>query len=371
MTKMQEAFEKVGQSIWLDYIRRSFLESGELQKLIDAGLRGMTSNPTIFAEAIAKSSDYDVALATLVGEKKDVDEIYEALAIDDIRNAAQLFRPLHEASAGRDGYVSLEVDSRLADNTEATIEEARRLFAMTNRANVMIKVPATTAGIPAIATLISEGININVTLLFSMRHYEAVANAYLEGIERLLAKNIDPSRVASVASFFVSRVDTVVDKKLDELGGTATALKGKIGIANAKMAYVRYLHLFSTRRWQQLAAHGARPQRILFGSTGAKDPAYADTLYVDSLMGANTVNTLPRDTLEALLDHGTVASGLTDNLEAARQQMNRLAALGIDLDAITQELQQAGIEKFATSFQELQQAIEQKSKQLQQATAHA
>ncbi len=361
-TKLQEAYEKVGQSIWLDYIRRSFVESGELQALIDAGLRGMTSNPTIFAEAIAKSNDYDSTLATLARQRKSVDEIFEILAIEDIRSATQLFRPLYDDSAGADGYVSLEVPASMANDTEATIEEARRLFTLIDRPNVMIKVPATLAGIPAIATLIGEGINVNVTLMFSLAHYEAVANAYIEGMERLLATHVEPSRVASVASFFVSRVDTAVDEKLDELG--KTALKGKIGIANAKMAYVRYLYLFNTPRWQRLAALGARPQRILFGSTGTKNPAYSDTLYVDSLLGANTVNTVPRDTLEAFRAHGTVAAGLTDKLDEAREQMNQLAALDIKLDAITQELQRVGIEKFATSFEELQAAIQQKSKQL-------
>lgn len=362
MTKLHEAFETVGQSIWLDFIRRSFIASGELQTLIDAGLRGMTSNPTIFAEAIGQSQDYDETLATLIRQNKSVNEIFETLASEDIRNAADHFRPIYEESEGVDGYVSMEVNANLADDTEATIDEARRLFAMTNRPNIMIKVPATAAGIPAIATLIGEGININVTLMFSLAHYEAVADAYLEGIERLLTTNVDPSRVASVASFFVSRVETAVDKQLDTIGNST--LKGKIGIANAKMAYARYLTLFSSKRWQQLAARGARPQRILFGSTSTKNPAYPDTLYVDGLMGANTVNTLPRDTLDALLDHGTIAPGLTQDLDAARAQITELAILGIDLDAITQELQVVGVRKFVDSFTELQNAIRQKQEQM-------
>jgi transaldolase len=363
MTKLHEAFEKVGQSIWIDYIRRDFVESGELQALIDKGLRGMTSNPTIFAEAIGQSDDYDEALARLAGQTKDVDEIFETLAIEDIRNAATLFRPLYDESDALDGYVSLEVNASLANDTEATIEEARRLFSLIDRPNIMIKVPATAAGIPAIATLIGEGININVTLMFSLAHYEVVANAYMEGVERLLETNVDPTRVASVASFFVSRVDTAVAEKLAAIGNLE--LRDQIGIANAQMAYVRYLHLFSSERWQRLAAHGARPQRILFGSTSTKNPALPDTLYVDKLMGANTVNTLPRDTIAAFLDHGTVASGLTTNLDTAREQLNRLAALGIDLAEITQQLQQVGVDKFVTSFTELQDAIRQKHEQLQ------
>lgn len=367
MTKLHEVYEQVGQSIWIDYIRRSFIQSGELQAMIDAGLRGMTSNPTIFAEAIGKSNDYDETLTRLVAEHKSADEIFETLAVEDIRSAAHHFHPLYQESDGLDGYVSLEVNAKLADDTEGTIEEARRLFTMTNRPNVMIKVPATPAGIPAIATLIGEGININVTLMFSLAHYEVVANAYMEGLERLQATNVNLGRVASVASFFVSRVDTAVDKKLAEIGNTD--LQGKIGIANAKMAYVRYLSLFSSERWRRLAAQGARPQRILFGSTSTKNPAYSDTLYVDSLMGANTVNTLPPETIEALLDHGTVASGLTAALDAAREQLNQLAALGIDIDTITQELQQVGVQKFAASFTELQEAIQHKSKQLQRELA--
>ena len=363
MPKLQEAFAQVGQSIWLDYIHRSFIASGELQRLIDAGLRGMTSNPTIFAEAIGKSADYDDALATLVAQDKTVDEIFEALVTDDIRHAAALFQPLYTASDGLDGYVSLEVNATLANDTEATIVEARRLFAMTNRPNVMIKVPATDAGMPAIATLIGEGIPVNVTLIFSLTHYEAVANAYLEGIERLLTTKLDPRRVASVASFFISRVDTAVDEKLAALGNQE--LQGQIGIANAKMAYVRYLQLFSSSRWRPLAAAGARPQRLLFGSTGTKNPAYPDTFYVDALMGANTVNTVPRTTLAAFLDHGTITASLTSDLERAREMVNQLAALGIDLDELTQALQKTGVRNFVTSFTELQEAIRQKRAQLQ------
>jgi transaldolase len=359
MTKLHEATE-LGQSIWLDYIRRSFIESGELQRLIDDGLRGITSNPSIFEEAIGNSSDYDDAMRQLTAEGKTVGELYDALVIKDIQAAADLLRPVYDQSDGLDGYVSLEANPNLAYDVEGTIEEVHHLHAQVDRPNVMFKIPATTAGIPAIATLISEGIPINVTLIFSLKHYEAVADAYVRGIERRALAGDDVSHVASVASFFISRVDTVVDKKLQAVGNRE--LTGQIGVANAKMAYARYLGIFSSERWQQLEAKGAHAQRILFGSTSVKNPDYPDTFYVDNLMGANTVNTLPRVALDALRDHGVIASGLTTNLEQARQQLNQLAALGIDLDAITQALQDKGVHQFATSFSKVSEAIAEKAK---------
>jgi len=361
-TKLQQA-TKLGQSIWLDYIRRSFIESGELQALINEGLRGITSNPSIFAEAIVNSSDYDAALQDLVAADKSVDEIYEALVIEDIRAAADLLRPVYDESGGNDGYISLEANPNLAYDTLGTIEEIHHLRATVDRPNVMYKVPATGSGIPAIATLIGEGININITLMFSLTHYEAVVEAYLRGLEQLAAYNGDLSKIASVASFFVSRVDGEIDKKLDEIGNQT--LKGKIGIANAKLAYARYLSIFSSYRWQQLEAHGARPQRILYGSTSTKNPAYPDTLYVDNLMGANTVNTLPRATLNALRDHGVIAAGLTANLDQARDELNQLAKLGINLETITQHLQDDGVQKFAKDFSKLIDAISQKREQFE------
>lgn len=359
-TKLQQA-TALGQSIWLDYIRRSFIQSGELQTLIDEGLRGITSNPSIFSEAIVNNADYDDALRDLVADNKSVGQIYEALVIEDIRAAADLLRPVYDESGGNDGYVSIEADPNLAYDTLGTIEEVHHLRSIVDRPNVMYKVPATGAGIPAIATLIGEGININVTLIFSISHYEAVAEAYQRGLEHLVADNGDLSKVASVASFFVSRVDGEIDKKLDETGNQA--LKGKIGIANAKMAYARYLMLFSSYRWQQLEAHGARPQRILYGSTSTKNPSYPDTLYVDNLMGANTVNTLPRPTLDALRDHGVIASGLTAQMDQARYELNQLAKLGINLEVITQHLQDEGVQKFAKDFSKLSDAISQKREQ--------
>lgn len=366
MTKLHEATE-LGQSIWLDYIRRSFIESGELQRLIDEGLRGITSNPSIFEEAIGNSSDYDDAMRQLTAEGKTVGQLYDALVIKDIQAAADLLRPVYDQSDGIDGYVSLEANPNLAYDVEGTIEEVHHLHAQVDRPNVMFKIPATTAGISAIATLISEGIPINVTLIFSLKHYEAVADAYVRGIERRALAGDDVSHVASVASFFISRVDTAVDKKLQAVGNRN--LSGQIGVANAKMAYARYLSIFSSERWQQLEAKGAHAQRILFGSTSVKNPDYPDTFYIDNLMGANTVNTLPRVALDALREHGVIASGLTSNLEQARQQLNQLAALGIDLDAITQALQDKGVQQFATSFSKVSEAIAEKAKLFKRQTA--
>ena len=369
MTKLHEA-AKLGQAIWLDYIRRAFIESGELEELIKDGLRGITSNPSIFEKAITGSSDYDNVLTHLAGADKSARDIYEVLAIEDIRRAADLLRPIYDETDGADGYISLEADPRLAYDTEGTLNEVRYLFAAVGRPNLMIKVPATAAGIPAIATLIGEGINVNVTLMFSLADYEAVSDAYLRGLERLAAQGGNLHRVASVASFFVSRVDTAVDQKLDKLINEgnlhAAALKGKIGIANSKMAYARYLNVFSSERWQRLARQGARVQRLLWGSTSVKNPEYPDTMYVDNLMAANTVNTLPPATLEAFHDHGVIASGLTADLDEARAQLTHLAELGIDLEVITQQLQDEGVIKFADAFNGLMEGITEKRHRLEQ-----
>ncbi|MCA9915754.1 MAG: transaldolase, partial [Anaerolineae bacterium] len=288
MTKLHDLLQH-GQSIWIDYIRRQYIQDGGMQQAIDDGVRGVTSNPAIFEKAIAGSNDYDSDIQTMVAEGKTTDEIYEALAIADIQAAADLFRPVYDASNGVDGYVSLEVSPTLARDTQGTIEEARRLFATVDRPNVMIKVPATPEGIPAIETLIGEGINVNVTLMFSMKHYEDVANAYITGLERFAAANGDLSKVASVASFFVSRVDSKIDPMLEEKG--ASELMGKVAIANSKVVYQRFKEIFSSERWNNLAKQGARVQRPLWASTSTKNPEYPDTLYVDTLIGADTVNT--------------------------------------------------------------------------------
>ncbi len=384
MTKLHQLAD-LGQAIWLDYIRRSFITSGDLQALIDDGLRGITSNPTIFEKAIAGSTDYDDDLHRLVDDGESVEEVYEALTLDDIQQAADLLRPVHDATDGADGYVSLEVSPNLAYDTEGTIAEARRLFAELGRPNVMIKVPATPEGIPAIETLIGDGINVNVTLIFSLAQYEAVANAYIAGLEKLAAAGGDPStalrqaqddssgrglsKVASVASFFVSRVDAAVDHQLDVLTrqypiSNTEYLQGRIAIANAKAAYARFRQIFSGERWERLAAQGARVQRPLWASTSTKNPTYPDTLYVDSLIGPDTVNTVPPATLNAFRDHGTVAPTLEASLDEVRANLARLAELDVDLDAITQELLDEGVAKFAQSFESLMATIAEKRDRL-------
>jgi len=346
----------------LDFIRRSFITSGDLQRLVDQGLRGVTSNPSIFEKAIAGSADYDEKLAALVEEDQTTAEIYEALVLEDIQQAADILRPVYDATKGADGYVSLEVSPTLAHDTEGTITEARRLFALLDRPNVMIKVPATPAGTPAIETLIADGININVTLIFSARHYEAVVEAYIGGLEKLAASGGDVSSVASVASFFVSRVDTAID---DLLEGTGSAeLQGKIAIANAKVAYTYFQQTFGSARWDKLAAQGARVQRPLWASTGTKNPGYPDTLYIDSLIGPNTVNTVPPATLTAYLDHGQVVQSLSSGSDEARLQLAQLSELGINLDAVTQKLQDDGVAAFVKAFEALMASISAKRDKL-------
>ena len=361
MTKLHDLAD-LGQSIWFDFIRRAFIQNGDLQRLVDQGVRGVTSNPSIFEKAIAGSADYDAALRPLVDAGKTVDEIYESLALADIRAAADILRPVFERSDGEDGYVSLEVSPTLAHDTPNTIAEARRLHAALKRPNVMIKVPATAEGIPAITALIGDGISVNVTLIFSASQYEAVAEAYLAGLEQLAAKGGDLSRVASVASFFVSRVDTAVDAALASIG--EEALQGKIAVANAKAAYARFRALFSGPRWQRLAARGAQVQRPLWASTGAKNPRYPDTLYVDALIGPDTVNTVPPATLNAFLDHGHVALTLERDLAEALTQLARLAELGIDLDAIAAKLLDDGVAAFVKAFEALTASVAAKREKL-------
>lgn len=362
MTKLHE-LTQLGQSIWYDNIRRALLDSGELQALLDDGVMGVTSNPSIFEKAIAGSADYDDAIKVLASSTQTDEQIYESLALEDIQRTADLLRPIYDATNGVDGYISLEVSPTLAHDTAGTIADARRLFAALNRPNVMIKVPATPAGIPAIETLIGEGINVNVTLIFSLAHYEAVAEAYLTGLEKLAANGGNLSKVASVASFFISRVDTAVDDRLAGLGNTD--LQGKIGIANAKVAYGRFQQIFSGSRWAALAEKGARVQRPLWASTGAKNPTYPDTLYVDQLIGRDSVNTVPPATLIAFRRHGTAAAPLAENLAEAQVQLAQLTALGIDLDAITQKLQDDGVAAFAKSFDTLIASVAEKRQKLQ------
>jgi transaldolase len=354
MTRLHD-LAAAGQAVWLDYIRRSFIANGELARLVADGVRGVTSNPTIFEKAIAGSADYDRDMESLVDQGKSVTEIYETLAFEDIREAAAVLRPVYDATEGADGYVSLEVNPLLAHDTPETLAEARRLFRTLDLPNAMIKVPATTAGLPAVTALIAEGINVNVTLIFSVAHYEAVAHAYLEGLEQRSRRGEDLGAVASVASIFVSRIDSAIDKLLDARG--APQLKGKIANDNAKLAYASFRRLFSGPRWKDLQRAGARAQRPLWASTGTKDPAYPDTLYVDHLIGPHTVNTLPPATLEAFLDHGTVAATVEANLDASRARMAELEQLGVDLGAITTTLQDQGVAAFSKSFEDLMKSI--------------
>jgi transaldolase/glucose-6-phosphate isomerase len=361
MAQLQELAE-LGQAIWIDYLRRSFITSGELGALIEKGIRGVTSNLTIMEKAIAGSADYDQALRRLAEKGKADREIYEELVLDDIRCTADLLRPVYEKTGGLDGYVSLEVSPSLAYDTDGTIAEAWRLFTELERPNVMIKVPATGAGIPAIETLIGEGVNVDVTLIFSLAHYQAAAEAYIMGLERRVAAGGDVSSVASVASLFVSRIDTAADLLLDKAGHPE--LQGKIAIANAKVAYARFLEIFATERWLRLAAHGARVQRVLWGGTGTKNPHYPDTLYVESLIGPDTVNTVPPATLRAFLHHGQATPTLEKGLNEARDNLDRLSNLGIDLDTITQQLQQDGVDACAKSFDDLMAGIAEKRRQM-------
>jgi transaldolase/glucose-6-phosphate isomerase len=351
-TAMQALLE-LGQSVWLDYLRRGMLRSGELQSLIDDGLRGMTSNPTIFEHAIGGSSDYDDELRALAASRKSDLEIFEQLALEDVGQAADLFRPGYDATAGGDGFVSLEVSPTLARDTEKTIAEARRLWGEVDRPNLMIKVPGTKEGWPAIERLLTEGINVNITLLFSLENYRQVAEAYLRALEarRRAGKPID--RLASVASFFVSRVDTETDRRIEAKGGALLELRGKVAIANAQLAYAWFRDLLNGAAWQRLASAGARPQRLLWASTGTKNLSYSDVLYVDSLIGPDTINTMPPATLQLFEDHGTVRSTLPDDASGAHLVMERLAAGGVDFADVTRVLEDDGIEKFAKSFETL------------------
>jgi transaldolase len=367
MSKLAE-LHKLGQSAWFDFIRRSLITSGELKELIDKGVRGITSNPAIFEKAIAGSNDYDEDIKKLNRSDKSVDQIYEALAFEDIGRAADLLKETYDNSGGIDGYVSLEVNPHLANETEKTIQEAIRLYETLGRPNVMIKVPATAAGITAITELIAAGVNVNVTLIFGLENYRAVAGAYIAGLEKLattgptVGAGHPVNEVASVASFFVSRVDSAIDKELEKLN--QKQMLGKSAIANSKLAYVEFKQIFSGSRWQLLRDQGARVQRVLWASTSTKNPDFVDTLYVDELIGPDTVNTIPPATLDSFMDHGRVAETLTKDLEEARRHIEKLADLGIDLKAVTQQLQDDGVVAFAKPFDALMQSIAEKRERL-------
>ena len=365
---------KYGQAVWLDYIRRSLLTSGELQRLIDEdGLRGMTSNPSIFEKAITGSTDYTDFLKSLDSRPElDAKARYEMLAIRDIQDAADILRPVYEKTERRDGYVSLEVSPLLARDTKGSIAEARRLWKSVNRENLMIKIPGTPEGLPAIQQLLSEGINVNITLLFALEAYEQVAQAYLTALETLAKNGGDVSKIASVASFFVSRIDTSVDKIVSDRLKAATkpderaqlqSLLGKVAIANAKMAYAYYQGFFSGARWTALAAKGAHTQRLLWASTSTKNPNYRDVMYVEELIGEDTVDTIPPATLDAFRDHGKVRASLTENVEAARETMQTLAQAGISMKQVTDDLVDDGVKLFADAFEKLIAAVESTMKQ--------
>jgi len=358
MTKLQE-LHRLGQSIWIDQISRELFSSGKLARLIDGGLRGMTSNPTIFMKAMTGSGDYDEDLRRLVGQGLAIEKVYETMAIADIQNAADMLHPVFNASDGADGFVSLEANPNLAHDSEGTLAEIRRLHREVDRPNVMFKIPATVEGYPVIHTLLSEGLPINITLMFSLEQYDAVSEAFISAVEKRQAAGKPINRMASVASFFVSRMDVKVDPLLKERG--ATDLLGKIAIANAKLAYGRFQEKFSGERWEQLEQSGARPQRVLWASTSTKNPSYSDTLYVDNLIGPHTVNTLPPDSIEAVMDHARVERTVDRDVEQAAQQIERLADLGIDVDTVTDELLVEGVEKFSTSYAELIENLKRKA----------
>ena len=348
-----------GQSVWIDFLSRPFVQQGELAGLVRDGVVGVTSNPTIFQGAIAEGDAYDEQIKELTATESEPKEIFLQLARDDIRAACDILRPVWDAGNGRDGWVSLEVDPTLAHDTQATIDEAARLHALIGRPNLFIKIPATLEGLPAIEETIASGIAVNVTLIFSLQRHREVAEAYIRGIRRLIDDGGDPSTIASVASFFVSRVDTEADKRLDQVGGH-DELKGTLAIANAKLAYETYAEVFSGADWDELAAKGATPQRCLWASTSTKNPAYRDVLYVEELIGPDTVNTMPRETVEAVQDHARVERTLDRDIEGARRTLELFADAGIDYADVVATLEREGVEKFANSFKDLFADLESK-----------
>jgi transaldolase len=350
----------LGQSVWVDFLSRESIRGGHLQELIDRdAVVGATSNPTILQKAMTSGDAYDEQLHELASGGVEPGDAFWTLAMQDIGEACELFRPVWEASGGRDGYVSLEVDPRLAYDTLDTYREAMRLHGEVDRPNLMVKIPATRPGLAAIEDVIAKGRSINVTLIFSLRRYSEVAESYIRGLERLVAEGGDPRKVASVASFFVSRIDTEADRRLEEVGG-ADELKGKLAIANARLAYLHYREAFSGPRWEYLAGKGATPQRVLWASTSTKNPAYPDVLYVEELIGPDTVNTMPEETIEAYQDHGAPRPRLASGLAEAQRLLGELERVGVDYADVTDTLEREGVEKFAGSFDELIAALGEK-----------
>ncbi len=375
-TPIQEIENTYGQSIWMDNLSRDLIESGQLAKLIETrGILGITSNPAIFEKAIAGNQIYDPDIAAGIKAGKSVDEIYEDLIFTDIRNACDIFLPVYEKTNGLDGYVSVEVPPTIAKDTASTISEAQRYYSAIDRPNVMIKIPGTPEGLPAVEATIAAGINVNVTLLFSVESYIDTAWAYIRGLEKLAGAGGDVTKIASVASFFLSRIDTNIDNRLDakiksgvsqDTGAKLISLKGKAAIANAKIAYQKYKEIFGSERWQALAAKGARAQRLLWASTSTKNPEYSDVMYVDDLVGMDTVNTLPPKTIEACADHCDPANRIESNLEGAYQIIKSLADddVAIAIDEVMNELLEEGIDKFVKPFESLMSSLETKIKQL-------
>ncbi|MFL6031737.1 MAG: transaldolase [Rubrobacteraceae bacterium] len=362
MNERLRKMHELGQSPWVDELSRDDIKNGGLERLIEDGILGATSNPAIFQKAIAGSELYDEQLLELARKEDDPKEIFWGIARTDITDACDIFMPVYERTGGEDGYVSLEVQPDIAYDTEATIEEAARLHDMIDRPNLFVKIPATLQGLVAIEEMISRGKSINVTLIFSLERYREVVRAYIRGVKRLVESGGDPSDVRSVASFFVSRIDSEADQRLEELG--ADDLKGRLAIANAKIAYQIYKQVFGGSRWRSLEERGANRQRLLWASTSTKNPDYPDTLYVDNLIGPQTVNTMPKQTIEAVKDHGNIRPTLEEGVEEAKELLERLREAGLDYEDVTDTLEQEGIQKFADPFHALLEEIERKSKQL-------
>jgi transaldolase len=362
MTRLQQLHGEYGQSPWLDNLTRRYLRDGTLQRYVDSGIRGVTANPTILGKAIESSDDYDGDFGAMIDRGLSIERAYWELVLDDIRGAADVLRPTYDASGGADGFVSIEVAPEIARDTDATIAAARDLHVHLALANVFVKIPATAQGVPAIEAIVAEGRNINVTLIFSLPRYQQVMDAYLSGLERLAQAGGELSRVRSVASFFVSRVDAEVDKRLATTASDhAPALKGHAAIAQAKLAYAAFQRTFSGDRWERLAALGASTQRPLWASTSTKDPAYPDTMYVDNLIGPDTVNTMPEKTIVAFEDHGHLARRVDEGLDAAEATMSRLADVGISIDDVSSVLEAQGVASFHESFAHVLTALEGKA----------
>jgi transaldolase len=351
-----QALKAYGQSIWLDFISRGLIESGELKSLVDQGVSGVTSNPSIFQKSICETHDYDNLLASILKSQPqaDVNGIYEKLAVEDIQRACDVLRPVYDSTDGADGFVSFEVSPHLAHDTSTTVSEAQRLWKLVGRPNLMIKVPATAAGIPAVEALVHQGLNVNATLIFSLKQYQEAANAYLRGLEGVSK----PRRVESVASFFVSRIDTAVDKLLEKNGSEdALALRGKIAVDCARMVYRNFSQIFYGAPFEKMRSRGARVQKIVWGSTGTKNPKYPDVLYLDEIIGPDTINTVPMATLKAFLDHGRPQQTITKDVDRAEKEIKSLKKFGVDLDAVTTQLENEGVAAFSQAFDQMIESL--------------